>query len=191
MRAPVAVVLGLFAALVGYSDSAGATVAVTLGSSDPDALYLVGETIHLTVHVTANAGETDDTVFGPLVFPNALVARTGQGQNALPGTPNAWDTGTLFCFAANRCVAFSQISGLMGFVAVNVTDFLIAFADYSANAPGVVDFTWGTTPSTQAFDFFGLTNAPGYSVTIIPEPATAALLAMGFAGLLLAVRRRG
>ncbi|HXK25483.1 MAG TPA: PEP-CTERM sorting domain-containing protein [Myxococcota bacterium] len=189
MRAPVAVVCRLLASLV--ASSAGATVSVTLGSSDPDALYLPGETIHLTVYVTANAGETAAQVFGALVFPNALVTRTGQGQNALPGTPDPWTLGILPCLAVNRCVAFSQISSTYPFpVAVDVTNFQIAFADYSANAQGVVDFSWGTTPTPQRLDFFGLHDAPGYSVTIVPEPTTAALLALGLAGLALGSRRR-
>jgi len=50
--------------------------------------------------------------------------------------------------------------------------------------------TWQTTPSTQRLDFFGVTNAPGYSITIVPEPATTALLCVGLLRLAVATRRR-
>ena len=55
-----------------------------------------------------------------------------------------------------------------------------------AQSLGIVDVHWDST--LNEFFFFGLTNAPGTSFTIVPEPSTAVLLAVGLLGL--AVRRR-
>jgi hypothetical protein len=59
-------------------------------------------------------------------------------------------------------------------------------------APGtVVNFAWRTSPSAQRLDWFGLTNAPGVSITVAtPEPTTASLLGLGLLGLSVASRRR-
>ena len=45
-------------------------------------------------------------------------------------------------------------------------------------------------PDGFELDFFGLTNAPGTSFTVVPEPTTALLLAFGLAGVACARRRR-
>jgi hypothetical protein len=194
MRAPVAVVLCcLFASLV--ATSAGATVSVTLGSSDPDAYYLPGETITLTVHVTSNGGETDWTVFGAIEY-GTQVAPGTRTQVSLP--PGDWTLGAQTCAPNVRwCAVMNQIhvtNTMMDPIAIDATDFFVATANFivdSQAVPGsVLQFNWRTSPSTQAFDFFGLTNAPAYSVTIIPEPAPGALLGMGVVVLALASRRR-
>ena len=61
---------------------------------------------------------------------------------------------------------------------------------HAARDGGVANINWHTVLDGMQLDFFGLTNAPGTSFTIIPcdgcsvpEPATGALLALGLAAL--------
>src|SRR5262249_15317643 len=107
-----------------------------------------------------------------------------------------WLSNVQFCSAfPTSCRAFEQISidaaGHGVVAAVNVTDFLIATLTFTVVSANVnhVDFAWRTTPSAARLDFFGVTNAPGYSVTIVPEPATAVLIAVGLFGVVVITRR--
>jgi hypothetical protein len=45
------------------------------------------------------------------------------------------------------------------------------------------------TRRPSCLDWFGVTNAPGVSITVVPEPATALLLGAGLLALALAGRR--
>jgi hypothetical protein len=90
------------------------------------------------------------------------------------------------------CNAFSQVNAA-GPIAVNVTDFLLATTtftiDLATPVGSMINFTWNTSPSTSRLDWFGITNAPGVSITVVPEPTTALLLGAGLLGLALARRR--
>ena len=173
--------------------SANAAVSITLGSSDPDAFYAPGETITLTVHVTADAGAASNNAVGNISYSDALLNANAASnvQNALPGF-----SGPALDCTTSRCRAFNQITPPGPAVAPDVTNFLISevhfIVDPLTPLGTVINFAWQTTPTTQQINFFGLTTAAGYSVTVaaIPEPTTAALIGLGLFGLAVAGRRR-
>jgi hypothetical protein len=176
------------AVVAGFAISANAATSVVLSSDSPT--YLAGGTITLTATVTQNAAETDTTVFGAILYTASKVDVGTQTQFALP--PSGWVLGALSC-TTTRCVAFSQVH-LAPALSVGVTNFVISTVTFTVELdelPGnTITFNWQTTPSTQRLDWFGITNAPGLTVTVIPEPTTAALLGRGLFGLAVAGRRR-
>ena len=186
-----------FALVAGIAQLANAA-SVVVTSSSGNTISPAGGSITLSVAVTvAPADGTDGSLFGSLLYPAALGNLTGmQGtQNAfvpvLPGTP--YGLGSLSCTSA-RCVMFSQVAGTQGTQSGDVSNFVIATQNVTVPAlPGgtVLTWNWQTTPTTQRLDFFGVTNTiPALTITVIPEPTTAAMLGLGLLGLAMAGKRR-
>ena len=167
---------------IGFAHSASAA---TLSISADKTTYNIGETITLTVFGD-DEGAVAEHVDGLLVYSGALVdngtqSQTNLGNGWLQGTLGAGDDGI-----DAYSIAFSQLQWNGGSDS-EVLPGTVSVVTLIARAIGVVDVTWDTTPEGQ-LTFFGLTSAPGTSFTIVPEPATAALL--GFSLVALAAMRR-
>jgi PEP-CTERM motif len=175
---------------------ASAAGAATLSVESDKLTYNVGETITLTVHGD-DEGATALSVFGRLLYNGALIDNGTQSQKTLIGTgtlvgggPHAWTKQFLGAGDTNAAGpgsysdAFNQIITSNGDTADNLpADNPFATVTLIAAAVGIVDVEWDTTTPETELHFFGLTDAPGTSFTIVPEPATAALLGLGLVAL--------
>jgi hypothetical protein len=172
------VAIALFAAWL----IAGSVEAATVGITADAASYDVGDTIVITVS-TSSQGEV-------LFTATAVVGYTGPVTSlaSIPTIPaGGWITsgsdpisspGFRLAFDALNCCGSDPGTGFG------------ATLTFSANAPGSATFTIGGNPNNAISFDFG-TAAPGASVTvtIVPEPTTAALLLLGVFGLTLARRQ--
>jgi len=177
------------ATLIGLASAANAA---TLTVVADQANYLVGDTITLTVTGDTQGG-TALLVFGRLLFdaPVAAYSTGAPNQNALLAFGGAlpWVTGPLSCGAAS-CEMMNQISPVVG-QAVTSSVPLIATVSFLATAVGTSNVNWDTNQAGGfGLDFFGLNDAAGTTINVIPEPTTAALLGLGMLGLAVAGRRR-
>ena len=172
----------------GLALASAATATVNVNLTTAAVPVHPGDTITLHTYVTADDFEVDPTAYGAVIYPGAAFAPATQQQFGLPGN---WTLAATNCDATPRCIAFSQISE-EGPVPIFATDYLIATLTFDVlpgAAAGVYQFNWQTAPASLRLDFFGVTNAPGVTVTIVPEPTTAALLCASLLGLALAARR--
>jgi hypothetical protein len=184
----------IFAGLLGlgflWASAANAAVSVTLTPVSTTAAP--GSVITLHTFATQNGSETDDTIIGNINFSNTFLTGNAATNTQVP----LFNTiGGLLCTTA-FCTAFSQVQSDAP-KSLGITNMQIATTTFNVNptTPNgtVLTFAWRTAPSTQRFDWFGLTNAPGTTVTVtgvIPEPTTAALLGLGMIGLAVSGRRR-
>jgi len=187
--------LTLATAVAGFATSVNAaTVEITADSLT----YSPGAPITLTVTGTINAtAELTTNIDVRLAFTNStFVSSTAeQALNPPPmfGAQTGWTVGgTEGTIVGGEVTVFNQIQGLPpggpfvnncngSFTACSVSATVVL----TAGSPGTASFDLGALTN-----FFGVGGGGGTSVTIIPEPGTAALMGLGLLGLVVAGRRR-
>lgn len=152
--------------------AAGSASGATLSISPDSSTYTVGQTVTLSVLLDLEGAPTQ-SFDGRVEFDSALatgldVTTSLDGQVGIPPFP---DCGAGFCDVFDH------------FLSTPVAGLVTATVTLSADAPGIVSIDWNPAP-------LGLIGAPGTSFTIVPEPATSGLVAMGVAALAWAGRSR-
>jgi len=176
-------------ALVAFATASNAS---SLSVVSNKTTYAPGEAITLSVSGDSVGAASSYAIFGRLQYTGggSVISNT-QTQK---GVGSAWTTGGL-TNGVGFSDSFNQIAPLNG-VGGSTATSLPAKNPFStitliAGLTGTVNVAWNVvTGSGFELNFFGLTNAPGTSFTIIPEPTTAALLGLGLVGLTLGGRRR-
>ena len=183
--------LTLFTATLAYvlGMSLSAQAATVTVTSDKFT-YSFGESISLTI-IGDTQGDVDQFIFGRLIFDKTrMTAVTGSNTQTKLRTTGGqkWAAGPLNIFK-NTIDAFNQIKpDATSPIPADSTKKLTSVMVFTARSnPGAAFFSWQT--AANAFNFFGATpSAP--TVTIVPEPATAALLGLGLLGLVVVAKHR-
>jgi hypothetical protein len=182
--------LFLVAVLVAFATGASAA---TLSVVSDKTTYLVGETITLSVNGDAQ-GATAFSIYGRLEYNGSLV-NNGTISNKLIGPGTAWTKGPTVGGDTNANSATSAFSEAFNQVSLSgggqTATNPITTITLIAQALGVVNANWNEV-SGSGFElgYFGITDSPGVSFSIIPEPSTVALLGLGLIGLTVSGRRR-
>lgn len=155
--------------------------AASLTVTPDKSFYLLGETVTLSI-VGDSMDAADDAIYGELLFDETLVTPLGASQNPLTSLGGAlpWTEGIIGSSDPGSVVAFNQLQATGPYP---VDQLLLATVTFTVDDVGEMDFQWAGN-----LDFFGLTDAPGTTIPLIPEPSTAALLTLGLLGLTV---RRG
>jgi len=179
----------LLLVVVSKTSANAATLLVVSNKST----YGFGETVTLLISGNAQ-GASATRIFGRLLYNGARVdngtrAQRTIGSGWLKNSLEASDTNAEGPTTASS-EAFDQMNSSGGFqTAVNP----ISTVTLITQALGVVNVNWDTTSFGFQLNFFGLTSAPGTSFTIrddpVPEPTTAALVALGLLALAASRRR--
>ncbi len=198
--------LGVLAAAVVLG-TAGNAVTLVATTDEPMSGYLPGATVTITLTgttdpLTETAASIDvriaGTGFASVSAETALGGTCLAFSGCLPA--GAWSVGgtqgtTLF----GNFVAFSQIGGV---VAGPITNHMTASTAtgspfYTGNSTLTAVFTTVAVPGTHDIElagvgvgFFGISGPQNLgSYTVVPEPTTAALIALGLLGLTAVGRR--
>jgi len=170
-------------ALVLLLAMSSAAQTATLTITPDKQVYQVGEQIVLNVVGDAQ-GAQDSAILGRILFDAGLAEYVSSYQEPLTsfGGLVTWFASPLFG-GDGFGNAFEQTPSVNPYP---VDGPLIASVTLLATGTGTLDYSWETSGSFN-LDFFGLTSAPGGSVTIVPEPSTGLLVVLG---LIAFTRRR-
>src|SRR5215831_18853464 len=126
----------MMGAMAVFALSANAATSVSLVAASGTTVA-PGGTITLEVHVTANGGETDNTIFGAILYNQATVGlpNASPAGNSVQNTPTGFLPGALTCTTA-RCIAFNAVTGgaAVALQPGQNTDFVIATLTVTAKA---------------------------------------------------------
>lgn len=165
-------------ALIGLLTLIAATSvgAATLTITPDKSMYVVGETVTLSVFGDAQGG-ADGPVFGWILFDENLADYLSATQTPLTSLNGGlqWNLGTLEV-GNGVAEAFDQFLSLGPEF---VDGPLMAALMLEATSPGVLNYSWAIDVPLLDFSFFGVVDPPGGSITIVPETSTGLLFATG------------